>query len=104
MYALISDRNKQYLVKENCFIEVDFINVAINSVINIDEILFYHNGDNMIFGSPFLKDVVVKLEVVNHFKLDKKLTLKFRRRKHHMKRIGNRQKMTTLKVVFIGNK
>lgn len=104
MYALISDRNKQYLINENCFIKVDFIDVAINSIINIDSVLFYHNGDNLFFGEPFLKDIIVKLEVINHFKLDKKLTLKFRRRKHHIKRIGNRQKMTTLKVVFIGNK
>lgn len=104
MYALISDRNKQYLVKENCFIKVDFIDVAVNSIINIYDIIFYNNGDNITFGSPFVKDFVVKLEVVNHFKLEKKIALKFRRRKHHIKRIGNRQKMTTLKVIFIGNK
>lgn len=104
MYALISDRNKQYLVKENCFIKVDFIDAAVNSLINIDDIIFYSDNGDVIFGAPFLKDKVVKLEIVNHFKLDKKFILKFKRRKHHMKRMGNRQKMTTLKVVFIGNK
>lgn len=104
MYALILDRNKQYLVKENCFIKVDFMDMAINSIIKIDDVILYSNGDEVLFGAPFLKDKVVNLEIVNHFKLDKKSTLKFRRRKHHMKHIGNRQKMTTLKVVFIGDK
>lgn len=104
MYALILDRNKQYFVKENCFIKVDFIDIAINTIISINDVILYSNGDDLFFGEPFLKDFTVKLEVINHYKLDKKIALKFRRRKHHMKRIGNRQKMTTLKVVFIGNK
>lgn len=104
MYAVVLDRNKQYLVKDNSSINVDFINIDVDSLIDIENVLLFNNGVDLVFGDPFVKDVVVKFKVIKHFKSDKKIILKFRRRKHHMKRIGHRQKFTTLKVFFIGNK
>lgn len=103
MYAIVLDRNKQYFVKEGDFINVDFLNLSIDSIYNVTDIILFNDGENYIFDSIELKDKIVKFKVVKHFKSDKKIALKFRRRKHHMKRICSRQKNTTLQVIFIGN-
>lgn len=104
MYAIVLDRNKQYFVKDNSIINVDFIDCDVDSIIDIDKILFLNDGDKFFYGTPFVSDKIVKFKVLKHFKDNKKFILKFRRRKHHMKRMGHRQCFTTLKVFFIGNR
>ncbi len=103
MYAIILDRNKQYLVEKDSVIKADFMDVSVNDFIDINKILLLSDGDKFFFGDPFVNNKIVKLKVLNHVKDDKKITLKFRRRKHHMKRIGHRQNYTVLKVMFIGD-
>lgn len=104
MYAIILDRNKQYLIKDGSVIKVDFIDTKIDSFIDIDNVLLFNDGSNVLLGDPYVNNKVVKLKVLSHFKDDKKFILKFRRRKHHMKRMGHRQMYTVLKVFFIGDK
>lgn len=104
MYAIVLDRNKQYLVKENSLIKVDFIDTDVDSLVSLDTILFFNDDSNMVVGTPFVENKVVKLKVLKHEKDRKKIILKFRRRKHYMKRIGHRQIYTFLRVMFIGDK
>lgn len=104
MYAILLDRNKQYIVNHNSVINVDFMNVAVDTLLDFDTVLLFNNGELSVVGSPYVSNKVVKVKVLGHFKDDKKIILKFRRRKHHMKRIGHRQKFTKLKVFFIGDK
>jgi large subunit ribosomal protein L21 len=104
MYAIVLDRNKQYLVKENSIFKVDFLNAKLDSFLDFNNILFFNDGINCVLGTPFVENKIVRVQVINHVKDDKKIVLKFRRRKHHMKRIGHRQVCTVLRVIFIGDK
>lgn len=104
MYAVLLDRNKQYFVKDNSIVDIDFINVKVDSVLEFDKLLIFNDNNSLLIGAPYIESKIVRFKVISHFKDDKKIILKFRRRKHHMKRIGHRQKFTRIKVCFIGDK
>ncbi|HFL8819546.1 MAG TPA: 50S ribosomal protein L21 [Candidatus Azoamicus sp. OHIO2] len=103
MYAIILDRNKQYLIKDNLSFKVDFLNIETGKIIKIDKILFLNENNETTVGKPFIKNKIILLEVLKHIKDDKKIILKFKRRKHHIKKIGHRQKYTLLKIIGIKN-
>lgn len=103
MHAIILDRNKQYLVKENSSIKVDFLNIDVGNIIEIDKILFLNNNNDILIGQPFITNKIILFKVIKQIKDDKKITLKFKRRKHHMKKIGHRQKFTLLQMIEIKN-
>lgn len=104
MFAIILDRNKQYLVKQDIVIKVDLLDANVDDIISSTDILLFNNGECAFLGSPFVDNKVVKLQVLDHIKDKKKYILKFKRRKHHMKQKGHRQNYTLLKVIFIGDK
>ncbi|MCB1712389.1 MAG: 50S ribosomal protein L21 [Candidatus Riesia sp.] len=99
MYAIILDRNKQYIVKENNNLRVDFLDVQIGTIIEINQVLLYSTTDSITVGTPFVENKKIKFEVIKHIKDEKKVVLKFKRRKHYMKKSGHRQKYTLLKII-----
>ena len=103
MYAIILDRNKQYFIENNSIIKVDFLNVKIGDIIKINKILFFNDNAINIIGKPFVLNTHVLFKVVDHVKDSKKLIIKFKRRKHHLKKMGHRQKYTILKMISIEN-
>jgi large subunit ribosomal protein L21 len=58
-------------------------------------------GEDVKVGAPFLKGGKVSATVVEHGRHDKIKVLKFKRRKHHMKRMGHRQYFTQLEITGI---
>jgi large subunit ribosomal protein L21 len=104
MYAIIFDRNKQYFVKKGLLFKVDFLNKSVGDVVKFDNVLFF-SGDNInLIGDPFIEHKVVISKVISEVKDDKKIALKFKRRKHHMKKKGHRQKYILLEVLSIEDK
>jgi len=99
--AVVLDRNKQYLIKENSLLSLDKLDAEEGEIITVKTVLMFSNGENIILGDPYVKNISVSLKVIKQFK-DKKVTiLKFKRRKHHMKKCGHRQKYTLVKVISI---
>jgi large subunit ribosomal protein L21 len=59
------------------------------------------DGGDVKVGKPFIEGGKVTAEVAGHGRGDKVKIIKFRRRKHHMKRQGHRQWFTELKITGI---
>jgi large subunit ribosomal protein L21 len=59
------------------------------------------DGDDIRVGSPVLDGGKVTAQVKAHGRGDKVEIIKFRRRKHHMKRQGHRQGYTELEITGI---
>lgn len=104
MYAIILDRNKQYYVKKGLCLEVDFLNLKSGDIIEFNNILLFGDSEFVLFGDPFVENKVVVAKIIGNIKGKKKVIIKFKRRKHHMKRIGHRQMYTLLEVLSIENK
>jgi large subunit ribosomal protein L21 len=101
MYAVIATGGKQYKVTEGQVIKFESIEADAGHEIEFDQILMLADGENITVGAPFLKNVKVKGEIIDHGRHDKIHIIKFRRRKHHMKRMGHRQNYTQVKITGI---
>ena len=66
-----------------------------------DSVLLVGNGDDVTIGAPVVEGAKVSAEVVSQGRHDKVTIIKFRRRKHHMKRQGHRQWFTEIKITGI---
>ena len=101
MFAVIKTGGKQYRVEEGQTLKVEKLAVEEGGVIEFNDVLLVSNGDDVKVGAPIVEGAKVTAEVVSHGRGDKVKILKFRRRKHSMKRMGHRQWFTEVKVTGI---
>ncbi|MBA2654595.1 MAG: 50S ribosomal protein L21 [Gammaproteobacteria bacterium] len=101
MYAVIANGGKQYKVAEGQIIKLEQINTEAGKTVKFDQILLVADGENITVGAPFVTNFTVNGEVVEHGRGKKIHIIKFRRRKHHMKRMGHRQNYTAVKITGI---
>ena len=101
MYAVIESGGKQHRVIEGELIRVEKIEAETGSTIDFDRVLMVGEGETVKVGTPVVDGAKVSAEVVQHGRGDKVTILKFKRRKHHMKRQGHRQWFTEIKITAI---
>ncbi len=101
MYAVIVTGGKQYKVAEGEILKVEKLEDATGETETFDRVLLIGNGDDVKFGAPVVDGAKVVAEVVSQGRHDKVTIIKFRRRKHHMKRQGHRQWFTEIKITGI---
>lgn len=101
MYAIIKAGGKQYRVTEGQELNVEKLAAEAGSSVNFDEVLMLADGENIKVGVPLLESAMVSAEVVSQGRAKKVEIIKFKRRKHHMKRMGHRQSFTRVKIVKI---
>ncbi|MFP4602990.1 MAG: 50S ribosomal protein L21 [Halochromatium sp.] len=103
MYAIIETGGKQYRVAEGDLVTVEKLDVDQGTTLDLPHVLMLADGDSVQLGKPYLEGARVTAEVAAHGKHDKVRIVKFKRRKHHMKRQGHRQPFTQLKITAISN-
>ena len=101
MYAVIVSGGKQHRVKEGETLKLEKLEVETGGSVEFDRVLLVANGDDVKVGAPVVEGAKVTAEVVSHGRHDKVNIIKFRRRKHHMKRQGHRQWFTEVKITGI---
>ena len=101
MYAVIVSGGKQHRVAEGETLKLEKIETETGSTVEFDRVLLIANGEDIKIGAPVLDGAKVTAEVVSHGRHDKINIIKFRRRKHHMKRQGHRQWYTEVKITGI---
>lgn len=101
MYAVIETGGKQYRVAEGDKLRVEKLDAEAGASVDLDQVLMIADGGDVKVGKPFIEGGKVTAEVAGHGRGDKVKIIKFRRRKHHMKRQGHRQWFTELKITGI---
>jgi large subunit ribosomal protein L21 len=101
MYAVIVTGGKQYRVEKDSLLKVEKLDAAPGSTVSFDEVLLVADGANIKVGKPRVDGAKVSATVESHGQGEKKVIVKFRRRKHY-KRAGNhRQQYTLVKITGI---
>lgn len=99
MYAIIATGGKQYKVTEGEALKIEKLKADVGSQVEFDQVLMLVDDDNKVdIGTPYLQDMKVIGEVVQQGRGEKINIIKFRRRKHYMRRQGHRQDFTEVKV------
>lgn len=101
MYAVIQTGGKQYRVSEGATLRVEKIKADEGASIEIDKVLMVGEGDSVKIGTPYVDGGKVTATVKAHGRGKKVNIIKFKRRKHHMKRQGHRQSYTELEITGI---
>ncbi|MGI6408775.1 MAG: 50S ribosomal protein L21 [Gammaproteobacteria bacterium] len=101
MYAVIVTGGKQYKVAEGEYLKIEKLEEATGNSITFDRVLLVGNGEDVKIGAPVVEGAKVTAEVVAQGRHDKIRIIKFRRRKHSMKRQGHRQWFTEVKITGI---
>lgn len=101
MYAVIVSGGKQHRVKEGEILRLEKLEIATGETVEFDQVLMVANEGNVTLGAPLVAGALVKAEVLAHGRADKVTIIKFRRRKHSMKRQGHRQWYTDVKITGI---
>ena len=103
MYAVIEAGGKQHRDVEGEVIRVEKIEAETGSTIDFDRVLMVGEGESIKVGAPVVDGAKVSAEVIQHGRGDKVTIVKFKRRKHHMKRQGHRQWFTEIKITGINS-
>ncbi len=101
MYAVIVTGGKQYRVAQGDKVRVEKLEAPEGDSVELDKVLMVADGDDIKIGAPFVAGGKVTAKVNAHGRGDKVEIIKFRRRKHHMKKQGHRQAYTELEITGI---
>lgn len=101
MYAVIQTGGKQYRVSEGDTVKVEKLIAEEGTSIDLNQVLMIADGDDIRVGKPYLDGCSVTATVASHGRAQKVKIVKFRRRKHYMKRQGHRQWYTALQITNI---
>ena len=101
MYAVIATGGKQYRVAEGDTIRVEKLTADEGSAVEFEKVLMVADGDDVKIGAPYVDGGKVTATVTAHGRGKKVKIIKFKRRKHHMKRQGHRQAYTELEITGI---
>ncbi len=101
MYAVIQTGGKQYRVAEGTTLKIEKLELGAGDSVEFDKVLMVQSGDAVKVGQPFLEGGKVTATVVSQGRHKKVRIIKFRRRKHHMKKQGHRQYYTEVQITGI---
>jgi large subunit ribosomal protein L21 len=100
MYAVVKSGGKQHKVETGSLLTVEKLDAAVGETVTF-EVLFVSDGEKIAVTSDELASATVTAEVVEHFKGDKVIVFKFKKRKGYKRTRGHRQNLTTVKVTDI---
>ncbi len=101
MYAVIQTGGKQYRVTEGDTLRIEKTDGNPGEEVLLDKVLLLEKGDETLVGSPFLKDVSVRAEILTQRRAKKIVIFKFKRRKGYRRKQGHRQNYTGLRIKSI---
>ena len=100
MYAVVSTGGKQLKVEKGTEAVVEKLDAAIGDTVTFD-VLFVADGDQIVVDSSALASATVTAEVVEHFKGDKQVVFKFKKRKGYKRLKGHRQSQTRVVITDV---
>ncbi len=97
MFAIFTTGGKQYKVSVGDTIYVEKLDQEVGQSVNFDNVLMTESK----IGTPTVSGASVTAVVEKHGKREKIRIIKFKSKKHHMKRQGHRQPYTKLVITAI---
>ncbi|MFZ5424849.1 MAG: 50S ribosomal protein L21 [Patescibacteria group bacterium] len=97
-YAIVKIGGKQLKVTEGYTFEIERQNG-----VNLD-VLYYTDGDEILVGDPFVKDVEVKASIEGESRGDKVRVARYRAKSRYHKVKGHKQPLSIVKVTSISKK
>ena len=101
MYAVIATGGKQYRVAAGDVVRIEKLAADLGATVEFDKVLLVGSGSDIKVGAPLVAGSKVSGVVHKQGKGEKKVIVKFRRRKHYMRQGTHRQFYTDVKITGI---
>jgi len=100
MYAVVNTGGKQAKVEEGSIIAIERLNAEVGDTVTLP-VLMLADGDTVLALPAEVAGVTVTAEVLEHFKGDKQIVFKFKKRKGYKRTKGHRQTLTSVRILSI---
>lgn len=100
-YAVIETGGKQYRVEKDTVLAVERLKIREGGDVTFENVLAVSDGTTLKVGQPQIGDIVVKAQILEHYRGDKIVAFKKKRRKGYKRKIGHRQELSKIKVMDI---
>jgi large subunit ribosomal protein L21 len=100
MYAVVDTGGKQAKVEKDSVIAVERIKADVGGKVTLP-VLFLADGEKILATPDELAGVTVSAEVLEHFKGDKQMVFKLKKRKGYKRTKGHRQTLTAVRILDI---
>ncbi|MDQ6693906.1 MAG: 50S ribosomal protein L21 [Chloroflexota bacterium] len=101
MYAIIKTGGHQYRVAPGDTIEVEKLDAAPGSQVELGEVLMVHGDNGLLVGTPTVNGAKVVATVMRQTKGPKLIVFKFKPKKRYRRKTGHRQNLTRLSITDI---
>ena len=98
IYAIIESGGKQYKVAPGETVDVERLNVAEGSAVDLDKVLLIADGGKVTVGNPIIEGAKVTATSKGEAKGDKVIVFKYKSKVRYRKKTGHRQFYTTLAI------
>lgn len=98
MYAIIRAGGHQFKVAPGDTIEVEKLDVAPGSQVELGEVLLVSNDKGVQVGAPWVSGAKVLATVLSHGKGEKLIIFKYKPKKRYRRKTGHRQSLTRLAI------
>ena len=100
MYAVVNTGGKQAKVEVGTIVAVEKLNAEVGSTVSLP-VIFIADGDNVMATAAELEGASVTAEVLEHFKGEKQIVFKFKKRKGYKRTKGHRQHLMAIRITDI---
>lgn len=101
MYAVIETGGKQVKVTEGETVRVEKLSAEEGSEFVFDKVLAIVDGDNTVFGTPYVANAKVTAKVAKQGKGKKIIVMKYRAKATYRRKSGHRQPFTAVVIESI---
>jgi large subunit ribosomal protein L21 len=100
MYAVVATGGKQEKVAAGDVVVVEKLSAAVGESVKFD-VIFLADEDQIVVDPDQLANATVTGEVVEHFKGEKAVIFKFKKRKGYKRLKGHRQDLTRVRITDV---
>jgi len=99
--AVVRAAGNQHVVYTGSRLTLNRLEAEVGSTIALGEVLAIQNGETITLGEPVLASAKVNAKIIRHFRGEKIIVFKKRRRKGYTKTQGHRQDLTEVQIEAI---
>jgi large subunit ribosomal protein L21 len=103
MYAIVATGGKQLKVAAGDVVTVEKLDAPAGETVTFD-VIFLADEDKIVTDAAELASATVTGEVLEHFKGEKAIVFKFKKRKGYKRLKGHRQNLTKVRITDISAK
>lgn len=98
MYAIVRTGGRQYRAEIGAVIDVDRLPNAVDSILELSDVLLVGDNDKTVIGQPLVDGAKVTATVVEQFRAKKVIVFRYRQRTNYRRKTGHRQYYTRLRI------